>query len=200
MKRIGAAAGWALAGILLLAGCGRAPEQRSAASGNAAAPIVDTVAEMPNAADNAVNAAAPARDTTADEEAIRAQVDMVYAGYSGPPARPPVSPDFRGVLDQAVRAAADGAGPDPWCACQGVGAGRFAYEIKRVEFAPDGDRARATLALQPGGDGAGRVTQWVALVRTSRGWLIDDLGNGEQMSLKAEIRAREPVDASNAAE
>lgn len=201
MRRIGLG----LAGIAMLAACGKAPETQGNA-GSATVEIADNMVE--NAANEviaAVNATDSGKGGEADQDAVRALIDGLYSSYStasGPGAGAPVSPDFKAALAQAERQASEGLGYDPWCDCQDFDATKFRYEVRSIQFAPDGDHARATMAINLGFDDTAlsRVRKWLDLVRTPKGWLVDDMSNNEGMSLKAQIRAMAPVKADNAAE
>ncbi|CAN5360985.1 hypothetical protein BH10PSE13_BH10PSE13_02420 [soil metagenome] len=205
MMRFGAGA--MLAGACLLASCDKAPTPGNGV--DAVATIMDSEGNGGNAASPVVNRIEPKGASAGDEDAIRTVIDSVYAAYStpaGPTARPHVSPDFKAALDKAERADEAGLGYDPWCECQDFESTRFQYSVKSVQFAPDGDHARATLTLDLGFEdkASAVVRKWIGVIRTPKGWLIDDLSNANGKSLKTQIRATPiappPVTVTNEAE
>lgn len=187
-----------LLGACALASCGKPPE--TVRDNGASAAIVDAPADESNAANAVANVAGPVKGGDDDKVAIQGVIDRIYAAYatpSGPLSDPPVSPDFKGAL-AAGGGGADRFGYDPWCDCQDFDAAGFRYEVKGVAFAPDGDHARATVALGLGFEGGKPVRKWIDFVRTSRGWLVDDLSDPGHASFKEQLRSV-PVEGDNEA-
>ena len=185
-------------GACLLASCGKPPE-----TGNDVDRAAVTVADGEGNTANVVNAVVNSAETkvpgSADEDGIRAAIDRLYADYAtrtGPTTSPRVSPDLKAALDRAEKADEAGLGYDPWCECQDFEPTRFKYAVKGVEFAPDGDHARATVTLDLGFGDSGPVHKWIAFLRTPKGWLIDDVGTAANKSLKAQIRAMPAASAA----
>lgn len=174
----------------LLAACGSNPPAGDANSheaqgqGNAAiaaSPAPPEVAATGNAA-----ADDTASSTAADEAAIRAILDKLFAGYKRGVGGFENPPAFSPALSAAWNKIGEMDG-DPYCGCQDWDASVFRYRIKSVTI--EGDKARGVVEIlriykddmEEGDKTGGR---WFDFIRSPKGWLLDDMGFGNTSSIK----------------
>ena len=179
-----------LGAALLLAGCGSKPADHSGSS----AEIVDVAGgnEQVSPDNGVVNAVAPPVDTKADQESVSAVIDTVYASYEGRGVvSHPLTPDFKGAWDR-VAGTEDALDYDPYCACQDYDATSFTHSIGPIQVV--GDRARVPVTIVQMSN-ARDTHLWYDMLRTPKGWQIDDMAGEGGGSLKASLRAINPVSA-----
>lgn len=189
--------GWTgsvLIGALGLASCGSPSSDTSRNEGGITVTITDG-GNLVNVVspDNAANAVAATDTAKADEVAIRALIDRVYESNEDRGGTDPftlATPDLRAAHDRAVKVHATLADTDLFCDCQDSDG--FQHRINAVQVA--GDFAHASVEVNPGFQ-AGWHKKQFDFVRTSKGWLIDDV-DGK----KADLRAARAVPVENSAE
>jgi len=179
---------------LLLAACGHPGNDAAMNATDADAAVQGNVTDEDNAStaepanDAAGNATAP---VAGDEESVRAHIDAIYASYENKGnGDQTLSPDF----DKAwKRAAGDGLDYDPFCDCQDFEPKRFRHRVKSIRF--DGDHAIVAVEFQNGFEGPedrGWKPKIYDLLRTTDGWVVDDIMSDEDGSLKRAMKAAEP--------